>query len=102
MAFHTATSSAYEGAFCAEESRAEGAQCYSVVRTNIRRAIGHVNDAYVKVAVETQYGELEGKCREYPGCEGGTNYLSHDGEGRGRIWNEGPNGTRNTNGYLYP
>jgi hypothetical protein len=102
MAFHTATSSAYEGVFCSEEPRAEGAECYSVVRTNIRRAIGHVNDAFVKVAVETQYGELEGNCREYLGCEAGTGYLSHDGEGRGRIWNEGDTGTRNTNGYLYP
>jgi hypothetical protein len=45
---------------------------------------------------------LEGNCREYYGCEAGTNYLSHDGTGRGRIWNEGPNGKRNTNGYLYP
>jgi len=102
MAFHAATSSAYEGVFCSEESRAEGAECYSVVRTNIRRAIGHVNDAYVKVSVETQYGIREGKCREYYGCEAGTEYLPNDGEGRGRIWNEGPNGTRNTNGYLYP
>jgi hypothetical protein len=58
MALHAASSSAYEGVFCSEEPRNEGAQCYSVERSSIRRAIGHVNDAYVKVAVETQYGEL--------------------------------------------
>jgi hypothetical protein len=97
----TSTSSAYEGTFCHEEFRNEGAQCYSVVRTNIRRAIGHVNNAHVRVAVETQYGIREATCFSSPGCEAGTTYLPHDGEGRGRIWNEGP-GSHNTNGYLYP
>jgi hypothetical protein len=95
------SSSAYEGTFCHEEFRNEGAECYSVVRSNIRRAIGHVNNAHVRVAVETQYGIREGTCFSSPGCEAGTSYLPADGEGRGRIWNEGPGG-HNTNGYLYP
>lgn len=98
----TASSSAYEGTFCYEELRAEGAECSSVERANIRRAIGHVTDSYVYVEISTTAGTKTAQCYEYYGCQANTGYLASDGTGRGYVWNEGPNGERRTYGYLYP
>jgi hypothetical protein len=97
----SAGSSAYEGAFCYEEPRAEFAGCVSQSRSNIRRAIGHTKDAYSDVAIETGTESALGYCRSIE-CEANTGYLNKDGTGTGTIWNEGPNGERKVSGYLYP
>jgi len=102
LAVGAAPSSAYEGPFCYEELRVEGGQCYSRERQNIRRAIGHVSNAYVWIAIVTTKGSKTGKCFNYPGCQANTGYIEKDGAGRGYINNEGPHGAQYTYGYLYP
>jgi hypothetical protein len=92
---------AYEGPFCAEELRNEGEACESVQRSTIRRAIGHTADAYTDVSIEAGGETKGGACRTIE-CEANTGYLEKDGTGHGFIWNEGPNGARRVDGYLYP
>lgn len=101
LSFGAASSLAYEGPFCYKELRNEFKGCYSVKRNNIRRSIGHVSNSWVMVEVETNIGLKVGSCFEYLGCKANTGYLKADGTGRGWIWNEGPNGTQYTYGYLY-
>ena len=93
--------SAYEGPFCVEEMRAEFEGCVSVERPTIRRAVGHTKDAYTIVGVETSTEGKIGSCWTIE-CEAATSYLTSDGNGKGYIWNEGPNGSRKVDGYLYP
>lgn len=93
--------SAYEGPFCAEEMRAEGDGCVSVLRSSIRRAIGHTTDGYANVQVEAGKEALGGYCRTIE-CTANSGYIGKDGSGYGYVWNEGPNGSRRVDGYLYP
>lgn len=102
LTFGEASSSAYEGPFCAGVPQPEFTGCESVERSSIRRAIGHTTDGYVYLEIITNIGGRYGYCYNYLECEGDTGYLSSDGHGHGYIWNEGPNGTQDVHGYLYP
>lgn len=92
---------AYEGPFCYEEVLKEGEGCESVTRSEIRRAIGHTVDAETGIGIETNKGKVFVVCEGIE-CEANTKYLKEDGTGNGYIYNEGPNGTRKSSGYLYP
>ncbi|MHB1537919.1 MAG: hypothetical protein ACYCUM_12330 [Solirubrobacteraceae bacterium] len=97
-----ASSSAFEGAFCENIGTNEGSYCESVERTKIRRAIGHVENAWSTVELLTNVATLSGTCYgEAYGCESSTGYASADGHGHGRIYNDGPNGKNAAYGYLY-
>lgn len=93
--------SAYEGPFCAEQMQREFTGCESASRPSIRRAVGHTEDGYAIVIVQTSQEALGGGCYTIE-CTANTGYLEKDGTGHAVIYNEGPNGTRRVDGYLYP
>jgi hypothetical protein len=101
LAFGARSTSAFEGPFCENISKVEGAACESQERTSIRRAIGHTTDAYSNIAIEAGGERQGGNCRTIE-CEANTGYLEKDGTGTAAIENAGPNGTRKVFGYLYP
>jgi hypothetical protein len=103
LAFGAVSSSAFEGPFCENVGTSEGYYCESTERSDIRRAIGHVEDAWAKARITAGGETAAGECYGGElGCQANSGYLAKDGTGHGYIYNLGPNGKKATYGYLYP